>query len=152
MSTTDQAVAALLEEAKGMVGRPPTEHEVEKAKQTLLASFVFQVDSPKALLQRFLTFEYYGYSLDRLAEYRAKIEAVTTADVRKAAATYLTPQDFSIVVVGPSEGRSSDLSEFGPVQHLDISIPPPPEPPPMARPAPGQGAGGTSSPSAAAGR
>ncbi len=129
VSTTGEAIAALLEEAKGMVSRPPTEDEVAKAKQTILASFVFQVDSPQALLRQFLTFEYFGYPLDRLAEYRKKIEAVTTDDVRRAAATYLEPQNFSIVVVGPAQGRDSDLSEFGPVKPLDISIPPPPAPP-----------------------
>ena len=57
--------------------------------------------------------------------------------MRKAAATYLKPKDFSIVVVGPSQGRTSDLSEFGPVRQLDISIAPPPAPP--------QGGGGPAS-------
>ncbi len=128
VSTTGQAIAALLEEAKGMTSRPPTDDEVARAKQTILASFVFQVDSSAELLRRFLTFEYFGYPLDRLAEYRAKIEAVTAAEVRRAAATYLEPQNFSIVVVGPAEGRDSDLSAFGPVKALDISIPPPPQP------------------------
>ncbi len=138
VSTTGEAIAALLEEAKGMTSRPPTDDEVARAKQTILSSFVFQVDSTAELLERFLTFEYFGYPLDRLAEYRAKIEAVTADDVRRVAATYLQPQDFSIVVVGPAEGRDSDLSAFGPVKPLDISIAPPPQPAPAAPGAPSE--------------
>lgn len=139
VSTTGEAIGALLEEAKGMTTRPPTDDEVANAKQRILTSFVFQVDSPQELLRQFLTFEYFGYPLDRLAEYRSKIEAVTVDDVRRAAATYLEPQSLSIVVVGPSEGRDSDLSAFGPVKTLDISIPPPPQTPP-------EGAGGGDDP------
>jgi hypothetical protein len=48
--------------------------------------------------------------------------------VRRAAAEHLHPEAFSIVVVGPAEGRDEDLSAFGPVEEIDISIPPPPAP------------------------
>lgn len=127
VSTTDEAIEAILQEVRGMEERPPTDEEVARAKQSILASFVFNVDQPSEVLGQQLTYEYFGYPLDRLAEYRERIEAVTPADVRRAAA-HLRPEDLSIVVVGPSEGRDADLSAFGEVQELDISIPPPPPP------------------------
>lgn len=128
VETTGEAIRALLEEARGMKGRPPSDDEVDRAKRAILASFVFRVDSPREVLEQQLVFEFFGYPLDWLATYRDRIEAVTGDEVRRAAAEHLHPEAFSIVVVGPAEGRDEDLSAFGPVEVLDISIPPPPAP------------------------
>lgn len=133
VETTGEAIRALLEEARGMKERPPTDEEVERAKRSILASFVFRLDSPREVLEQQLTFEYFGYPLDWLSTYRDRIEAVTPGAVREAAARHLRPEAFSIVVVGPAAGRDVDLSTFGPVHELDISIPPPPAPDPTGR-------------------
>jgi predicted Zn-dependent peptidase len=125
VETTGEAIRALLEEARGMKERPPTDEEVARAKRSILASFVFRLDSPREVLEQQLTFEYFGYPLDWLSTYRDRIEAVSPQAVREAAARHLRPEDFSIVVVGPAAGRDVDLSTFGPVRELDISIPPP---------------------------
>lgn len=130
VSTTGESIRALLDEVEAIRGqRPVTEAEVERAKQSILGSFVFRVDAPEDVLGQHLTLEYYDYPLTWLTEYRDRIEAVSTAEVRAAAAEHLRPEHFSIVVVGPSEGRDTDLSTFGPVTPLDISIAPPPAPP-----------------------
>lgn len=130
VATTGEAIRALLDEVEGLRGgRPPAEDEVARAKQSLLTSFVFRVDTPEEILGQQLTFEYFGYPLDWLAGFRDRIEAVTPEQVRAAAVEHLRPERFSIVVVGPAEGRNVDLSTFGPVQELDVSIPPPPPPP-----------------------
>lgn len=129
VSTTGEATQALLDEVRALRdGRPPSEEEVDRAKRSLLSSFVFRVDTPDEVLQQELTLEYFGYPLDWLTTYRDRIDAVTTAEVRKVAVEHFQPERFSIVVVGPSEGRDSDLSTFGPVETLDISIAPPPAP------------------------
>ncbi|MGH9360707.1 MAG: M16 family metallopeptidase, partial [Thermoanaerobaculia bacterium] len=126
--TTGAAIAALLEEARNMVAQPPDDEEVAKAKQSILNSFVFNSDSRRKVLQQQLTFEYYGYPLDWLSRYRRGIEAVTTAEVRAAAAKRLRPGEFAIMVVGPPEGRDRPLTDFGPVTAVDITIPEPPAP------------------------
>ena len=126
--TTGAAIDALLEEARNMVAKPPSDEEVAKAKQSILNSFVFNSDSPRKVLQQQLTFEYYGYPLDWLSRYRRGIEAVTTAQVRAAAAKHLRPGEFAILVVGPPEGRDRPLTDFGPVTAVDITIPEPPAP------------------------
>jgi zinc protease len=128
VETTGQAIRALLDEARGMAARPPSNDEVERAKRAILSSFVFRIDSPRGVLDQQLTFEYFGYPLDWLSSYRDRIEAVTAEEVRQAAARHLHPDSFSIVVVGPAEGRDEDLGGFGPVRQLDISIPGPPAP------------------------
>jgi predicted Zn-dependent peptidase len=126
--STAAGIEALLAEARGMTARPPTDEEVAKAKESILNSFVFNFDSPAKILRQQLTYEYFGYPLDRMERYRAGIEAVTSEQVRRAAADYLHPERFAVLVVGPSEGLDRPLSEFGEVQVVDIAIPEPPAP------------------------
>lgn len=127
-ATTGAAIDAVLEEARNMVASPPTDEEVAKAKQSILASFVFNSDSARKILNQQLTFEYFGYPLDWLSRYRQGIEAVSTAEVRAAAAKHLRPQEFAIMVVGPTEGRDRPLTDFGAVTAVDVTIPEPPQP------------------------
>lgn len=122
--TTGAGVQAMLDEARNMTTQPPTDAEVQKAKDSILNSFVFNFDSPRKVLNRQVLYEYYGYPLDRLARYRTGIEAVTTDEVRQAAKKYLRPNDFAILVVGPQAARDQ-LAALGTVEDLDISIPEP---------------------------
>jgi zinc protease len=99
---------------------------VSTTKQKILNSFIFRYDTKRKILNQQLLYEYYGYPLDWLSRYRAGVEAVTAEQVRAAAAKYLQPEQFAIVVVGPSSGTDKPLSTFGPVTKIDITIPPPP--------------------------
>ena len=123
---TVRALEALIAEAKALAStKPPTEAELNLAKQSILNSFVFNADSSAEILGQQLAFEYYGQPLDWLERYRAAVEKVTAADVARVAAKYIHPDRFSIVVVGPKEGRDKPLSSLGPVKTLDLTIPPP---------------------------
>jgi zinc protease len=121
--TTGAGIEALLEEARNLRAQPPTDEDVEKARQALLNSFVFQSDSPRKVLRQQLTYEVYGYPLDWLSRYQEGIRAVTTEQVRRAA-RHLRPEEFSILVIGPAEGRDKPLTAYGPVTRLDLSPPP----------------------------
>lgn len=123
--TTAESIDALLEEAKKLTTQPPTPEEVARAKQSILASFVFESDSTREILGQQLRYEYFGYPLDWLERYQAGIEATTVDHVRAAAAEHVHPERFSILVVGPGEGMDRPLSEFGEVTQVDISIPEP---------------------------
>jgi zinc protease len=121
-ATTGAGIQALLDEAHGLQTRPPTEEEVDKARQGLLSSFVFNVDSKREVLAQQLAFEFFGYPLDWLARYRAGLEAVTVEQVRAAAVRHIRPEDLSILVVGPAEGRDRPLTDFGKVTNVDVTI------------------------------
>jgi zinc protease len=103
--TTGAGVEALLEEARNLTAQPPTEAEVSQARQSLLNSFIFRFDSPREVLARQLLLEYHGYPADWLPRYRAGIEAVTTAQVRRAA-RHWRPDEFTILVVGPQQAHA----------------------------------------------
>ncbi len=123
--TTGAAIESLLTEARKVLDEePPTEEEVEQAKRNLLNSFVFASDSSGEILGRQLLYEYFGYPLDRLEQYVPGIEAVTTEQVAEVARKYIDPEAFTILVVGPAEGRDRPLSDFGEVTEIDITIPP----------------------------
>ncbi len=121
--TTARGIQALLDEARRLLTEPPTEEEVSKAKQSILAAFVFNSDSTRKVMGQQLTYELHGYPLDWLARYAAGIGAVTVEQVRQAAAARLQPDRFAILVVGPEEGRDRPLEEFGPVAEVDVTIP-----------------------------
>ena len=123
--TTAAAIDALIEEARNMTALPPSDEEVEKAKAGILNSFVFNYDSTREILGQQLTYEYYGFPLDWLQRYNEGVRNVTTEQVRQAAVDYIHPDNFAILVVGPSEGVDRPLSSFGEVALVDISIPEP---------------------------
>ena len=118
--TTAAGIAALLAEARDLTARPPTDEEVARAKQSILASFVFHSDSRAKVLDQQLVFELYGYPSDWLERYRAAIEAVTTAAVRQAAARHVHPDQFTILVVGPGETTDRSLAPFGKLVPLTL--------------------------------
>lgn len=123
--STGAGIEALLREARNMTAEPPTEEEVRKAKDGILNSFIFRSDSRSEILSQQLTYEYYGYPLDWLSRYQKGIEEATVPEVRQAAEKYLHPDQFSILVVGPAEGRDKPLTTYGQVTEVDISIPEP---------------------------
>jgi predicted Zn-dependent peptidase len=126
---TVKAIQAMIAEAKALATtRPPTEAELALAKSSILNSFVFNADSSEEILGQQLAFEYYGQPLDWLDRYQAAVGKVTAADVARVAAKYIHPDRFTIVVVGPSEGRDQPLSTLGTVHEIDLTIPPPPSP------------------------
>ena len=130
IQTTGASIDALLSEARRMTSAPPTEEEVQKGKQALLNSFIFQADSKRKVLGQQLNFEFFGYPLDWLSRYRKGIEAVTVAEVRAAAAKYIHPDQFAILVVGPTEGTDKPLSAYGKVTPIDVTIARPTAPAP----------------------
>ena len=118
--TTAAGIAALLAEARDLTARPVTDEEVARAKQSILASFVFHSDSRAKVLDQQLVFELYGYPSDWLERYRAAIEAVTTDAVRQAAARHVHPDQFTILVVGPAETHDPSLAPFGKVTPISL--------------------------------
>ncbi len=121
--TTAAGIDALLEEIDGVVARPPTAEEVQRSKDSILNSFVFNYDSPEKILRQQITYEYFGFPADYLATYRNNIEKVTPADVARVAKQYIHKDQLAILVVGPSKGQDRPLDSFGKVAKLDITIP-----------------------------
>ena len=59
------------------------------------------------------------------SSYRAEIEKVTAADVDRVARKYVHPEKMAVLVVGNANDFDRELSTFGKVNTIDITIPPP---------------------------
>jgi zinc protease len=123
--TTAAGIDALMEEIDQLVKNPPSEAEVQRAKDSILNSFIFHYDSRQEILTQQLVYAYYGFPPDYLSRYRQNIEKVTTADVARVAKKYVHKDQLAILVVGPQKGQDKPLSSYGTVVPVDITIPKP---------------------------
>jgi zinc protease len=124
--STAQAIKSLDEQVSELLKAPATADELRRAKDAILNSFIFSIDTPEKVLGERMSYEFYGYPLDFLERFRAGVEKVTIADVDRVAHKYVKPGMFAVLVVGNNEAGKL-LSSLGPVKPLDITIPAPPE-------------------------
>lgn len=121
--TTAAAIDALNEELDNLKKSPATAIEMERAKDSILNSFVFRFDSKEEVLTERTLLEFYGYPADFTARYRTGIEKVTAEDVARVARKYVNKDKLALLVVGKSADFDRQLSGFGNVQTIDITIP-----------------------------
>ena len=121
--TMGQALKAMRAEVQKMTEELVTVEELDQAKASFLNSFVFNFDTRSEVVNRIMTYEYYGYPKDFLQKTKENIEKVTREDVLRVAKKYLRTDALRILVVGNAELFDEPLSNFGEVTHIDISIP-----------------------------
>jgi zinc protease len=124
-ASTVEVIKALNTEIAGLLNEPASSAELQQAKDAILSSFIFRIDTPEKVLAQRMGYEFYGYPLDFLERFREGVEKVTTADIQRVARKYVHPGSFAVLVVGNDEAGKL-LSSLGPLTTLDISIPPPP--------------------------
>ena len=125
-ATTLESIQALDEQLDNLAKHPITEAEIKLAKNAILNSFIFNLDSPEKILRERMTYEFYGYPQDYLEKFRLGVDKVTAADVAQAASKYLHKEKLAVLVVGNGGEFDKPLSSLGPVTNIDITIPPPP--------------------------
>jgi zinc protease len=123
--TTVAGIDALYEEIEKMHAAAPDADEMKRAKDQILNSFIFRLDTPGKVLREKMTYEFYHYPLDFLEKYRGEIEKVTADQVQAVAKKYLQKDKLAVLVVGNDTEFDKPLSTLGPVTKLDIAIPPP---------------------------
>jgi zinc protease len=137
VSTVDATKAAETELA-GMLTKPVTQDELERAKGSILNTFLFRYDTKAKVLGERERLEFYGYPADYLETYQAGLEKVTVADVNAVAKKYLHPGNYAVLVVGngPEIKPGLDALDMGTPKPIDITIPMPPHPqgPPASAP------------------
>jgi zinc protease len=125
-ATTLESIQALDEQIDDVSKHPITEAEIKLAKDAILNSFIFNLDSPEKILRERMAYEFYGYPQDYLEKFRLGVDKVTAADVARAASRYLHKEKLATLVVGNSGEFDKPLPTLGPVTNVDITIPPPP--------------------------
>jgi zinc protease len=127
--TTAKAVEGLYNEIDKMHTEPATATELQRAKDAMLNSFVFEYDSRAKVNNFRANLEFHHYPVDFLERYQKGIEGVTAAEVERVARKYLDRNKFAVLVVGKAADFDKPLSTFGQVTNVDITIPQPGEKP-----------------------
>jgi zinc protease len=97
-------VAAMVREELARMGREPVaEREVALAKQYLIGSFPFRLDTSGKVADFLVAIEDQGLGLDYADRYKERIGRVTARDVQRVAAKYFPPASFSLVIVGDTK-------------------------------------------------
>ncbi len=125
-STTVEGIQGLDDEIDGLLNNPATPEELKRAKDDILNSFIFQFDTPEKVLNEKMNYEFYHYPLDFLERYRSEVEKVTADDVARVARKYVHKDHLAVLIVGNDAEFGKPLTTLGPVQNVDITIPPPP--------------------------
>ncbi len=99
---TKESIVELVREMTDISGaNPATEAEVRAQKDRLVKDFPSQFESVTGgLLSALAELAVYSLPDNYFADYQAKVEAVTKADVDRVAKTYLNPQKMVILIVG----------------------------------------------------
>ena len=131
---TAEAISLIIDVVKGLRDVPVPAAELQRTKDSLINSFVFQFESSAQIAFQQLILDYRGYAPDFLETYTANIAKVTAEDVQAVAQKYLHPDALTIVAVGNKDNFDRPLAEFGEVNEIEIAQPkqPPAEPMPEA--------------------
>lgn len=123
--STVYAIRAMLREVEKMRESEVTDEELALAKDSFLNSFVFNFDTKGEIVNRLMTYEYYGYPADFLQQIKDNVDKVTKEDVLRVAKKHLKPDKVQILAVGRPQDFGEPLSTLGPVNEIDITIPMP---------------------------
>ena len=93
-----------------------------KAKNYLALGFPSDFETIGDLAARLDQMAVYKLPNNYYSEYVARVQAVTAADVQKAAATYIQPGKFAVVVVGDAKAIEPGIRalNLGPVRALSV--------------------------------
>lgn len=133
--STAQAIEALRDQMSALATKPFSAEELALAKESILNSFIFTMDSKSKILNQQVNLEFYGYPSDYYSHYVSGIQQVTAADVARVAQKYVHPNELSVLVVGKEKDFDKPLSTLGNVSKIDIAIPEPGAAPAGAAPA-----------------
>jgi zinc protease len=123
---TVPAVQDTLAELERMRGSDVTDAELRAAKDYLIGVFPLRFETPGPVVSALAGLAIQGLPDDELARYRPGVEAVTAADVRRAAEEHLHLDRTAIVLVGDADaiGAGVETAGFGDVE---IVRDPPPD-------------------------
>lgn len=139
--STAQAIQALRDQMSALQTKPFSAEELALAKESILNSFIFTMDSKAKILNQQMNLEFYGYPADYYSHYVSGIQQVTAADVARVAQKYVHPNELSVLVVGKESDFDKPLNTLGTVSKIDVAIPEPGAAPAGAAPAASNGEG-----------
>lgn len=101
MNDKADEVVTLIRENIARLGREgPTTDELADAKAFITGAFPLAFDSNTKIAQNLIGFLQDGMPADYVERRNSYFQAVTLDDVKRVAATYMKPENFTFVMVG----------------------------------------------------
>lgn len=114
-----QTIAAALEPGS------LTDEEIELAKESKLNDFVFNFETPQAVVQAYADLEFYGMPGDYLETYRENLAKVTREDLEAVGRKHIDPNNMTFLCLGNPEVAGM-LEEAGvEFERVEATGPPP---------------------------
>lgn len=121
--TTAEAITAIIVQIKRLQTEKVSDKELKDAKDRILNSTIFRYDSRDKVLNERISNEYNGLPADYFEKYIEMLKKVEVADIQRVATAYLKPETIEILVVGNKNELGDQLTRFGTVNEIDITIP-----------------------------
>ncbi|MFO0983852.1 MAG: pitrilysin family protein [Planctomycetota bacterium] len=119
--TTVRAVNCILDEINKMRTSTISDNEFKTAKEALLYSYVFRFDDPAENVMQLLRLEVDGLPADYYEKEFRGYQAVTKADMERAAKNYLRPNELTIFVVGKLDSFRNELQAVGKINEVALT-------------------------------
>ena len=126
--TTAETLRLTLEEIARLQRQRVFERELADAQAYLTGSFPLTIETPNDIATSVINAVFYELSLDEVATYRERVQAITPDDIQRVAREYVKPDRLSIVLVGNAKAFVSSLREVGftdfdviPLDQLDLT-------------------------------
>lgn len=119
---TDSAVTEILYEMGRLRTEPVPDEELTRVKNYLSGNFALSLEKPETVARFALNTAMYDLPSDYYKNYLKNVSAISKEDVKKAANTYLKPDNAYIFVVGNASeiaGPLAKLNESGSVKYID---------------------------------
>lgn len=116
---TGPTLKEIFYELERMRSAPVTVEELDAAKAYSTGQFSVELASQAGLAGRINTVYLYDLPRDFITTFRPKIEALTTADIQKAATKYFDASGFAVVIVGDYDKVKDQISPYGEVTLYD---------------------------------
>ena len=103
-------IEAIKDEMTQIVDTGITPEELSDAKAYLIGSYPLGFDSNSKIAGNMMEVRLDGLPVDFFDKRNAMVEAVTLDDVNRVASEYLSPENFTFVVVGEPQGMSTEVN------------------------------------------
>jgi predicted Zn-dependent peptidase len=127
-AVTDSSIVEILKEIDKIKTQPVTEKDLANTKAKYIGRFIMALERPETIAGYALNIETEGLPKDYYKTYLERINAVTVADVQKAANKYFTTANARIVVAGKGSEVLENLEKVTfngktiPVKYYDKKI------------------------------
>jgi zinc protease len=109
---TAPAVSEVFKEIRGMVDKPMSADELQRAKDSMAYSLPGAFESSANAVNNFSNVFIYDLGLDYYSRYAAQVNAVTAEQTAAVARKYLVPEKLVVVAVGDRTKIESGLKDL----------------------------------------